>query len=76
MPATQKPMIALEQPGLTYGQLDLLARGKASLRLAASAETALAKGRRHIDEIRASGKRIYGITTGLGALSDVLLCVE
>ena len=76
MQMTEKPTIVLEQQGLTYRALDRLARGRARLQLAASAEAALARGRRHIDEIRAGGKRIYGITTGLGALSDVLLSGE
>ncbi|HXQ41197.1 MAG TPA: histidine ammonia-lyase [Candidatus Udaeobacter sp.] len=76
MQTTEKPTIALEQQGLSYRELDRLARDRARLQLAPSAEAALAKGRRHIDEIRASGKRIYGITTGLGALSDVLLSGE
>jgi histidine ammonia-lyase len=76
MQTIEKPTITLEQQGLSYRELDRLARGRARLQLAVGAETALTKGRRHIDEIRASGKRIYGITTGLGALSDVLLSGE
>jgi histidine ammonia-lyase len=66
----------LPQGGLGYRALDRIARGQTRLRLAPDAEAALARGRRHIEEIQASGKRVYGITTGLGALSEVLLTGE
>ena len=71
--APAQPEIAVDRAGLTHRELDRVARGRARLRLAVDAEAALATGRRRIDRVRASGARIYGITTGLGALSDVML---
>lgn len=48
----------------------------ASLRLTPDVTERLRRHRRGVETIVARGDRVYGITTGLGALSDVLLAAD
>ncbi|WP_374649915.1 histidine ammonia-lyase [Dongia sp.] len=58
---------------LGYRQLVAIARGDAELRLGAGALARLANGRAIVERIIKSGERAYGISTGLGALSEIVL---
>lgn len=68
-------MHRIERDGaaLTYRQLVTVAKGEAELRLGADAMAQLANGRAIVEKIIASGERAYGINTGLGALSEIVL---
>lgn len=50
-----------------------MAHEEASLEVGATARNRLANGRAIVERIIASGARAYGINTGLGALSDIVL---
>lgn len=58
---------------LTYLQLASIARGEAKITLNPAAGAKLLNGRRIVERIIASGERAYGISTGLGALSEIIL---
>jgi histidine ammonia-lyase len=61
---------------LTHRDLAAIARGEADLALDSAARARLANGRAIVERIIAKGERAYGISTGLGALSDILLSGE
>ncbi len=46
-----------------------VARGRATVRLSAAAQAAIAASRRHIDALAAGGDGVYGVSTGFGALA-------
>lgn len=58
---------------LTYAEIVAIARGRAEIIIGATAQAALQNGRRIVERIIARGERAYGISTGLGALCNVLL---
>ncbi len=58
---------------LRLGDLVAVARGEADLFIGADAIAALANGRAIVERIIARGERAYGISTGLGALSEIVL---
>ncbi|WP_374370996.1 histidine ammonia-lyase [Dongia sp.] len=58
---------------LTYRELAAIARGEVQLRLAAATEACLRNGRAIVERIIEKGERAYGISTGLGALSEIVL---
>src|SRR5690349_679767 len=58
---------------LTYRQLAAIAQGSAKIAIGTAAKAKLANGRAIVDRIIASGERAYGISTGLGALSEIIL---
>ena len=72
-PATEAVTIGLDP--LDWRLVAAIADG-ASVRLDPSVTERLAVFRRAVERIVAEGTRVYGITTGLGALSDVLLSGE
>ncbi|MEZ5834012.1 MAG: histidine ammonia-lyase [Dongiaceae bacterium] len=58
---------------LTCEEIAAISHGRARLALGPVARDKLENGRLIVRQIMAKGERAYGITTGLGALSDVLL---
>ena len=58
---------------LSYRQLVAIARREAELAAGPAAMAQLANGRAIVERIIASGERAYGISTGLGALSEIVL---
>jgi histidine ammonia-lyase len=65
--------IALDLDGLTLEELVAVAREGAAVQFAAGAEKRITEGRALIDRWVREEKRIYGVTTGFGALSDVAI---
>ena len=58
---------------LTCEEIAAISHSRARLAIGPSARAKLENGRMIVRQIMAKGERAYGITTGLGALSDVLL---
>jgi histidine ammonia-lyase len=65
--------ISLGVEGLTLEKLVAIARSGAKVQLTADAEKQIQKSRHLIERWVQDEKRIYGITTGFGALSDVAI---
>jgi histidine ammonia-lyase len=63
----------LDMEGMTIEALVAVARHGAQARLSAAAETRIAAGRALVDRWVREERRIYGVTTGFGALSDVAI---
>lgn len=68
-----KALITRGDAALSYRELVEVARGHARLGIGAAARQNLMNGRAIVERIIASGERAYGINTGLGALSEVIL---
>src|SRR5688572_10296094 len=62
-----------EAAPLTCEEIAAISHGRARLAIGPTARAKLENGRLIVRQIMARGERAYGITTGLGALSDVLL---
>jgi histidine ammonia-lyase len=65
--------IFLGVEGMTLADLVTIARHGAQVQLTTDAEKQIVKSRRLIEDWVRDEKRIYGITTGFGALSDVAI---
>ena len=65
--------VVLGDGRLGYRDLVAVARDGARLEISETAWTRIGNARAIVDRIVASGERAYGISTGLGALSNVLL---
>ncbi|MGX6605922.1 histidine ammonia-lyase [Micromonosporaceae bacterium Da 78-11] len=64
-------MIVTVQPtGVTPADVLLVARGDAHVELAAATVEAMATSRAIVDNIEASGRPVYGVSTGFGALAN------
>src|SRR3954470_2524680 len=64
-------MIVTVQPtGVTPADVRLVARGDARVELAAATVEAMATSRAIVDGIEASGRPVYGVSTGFGALAN------
>lgn len=61
---------------LTCEEIVAISHGRARLGIGPAARAKLENGRGIVERILASGERAYGITTGLGALSDVKLAPD
>lgn len=68
--------IVLGSGDMNLEDLVAVARGKARVRLAERARTEILQARALVEAWVRAGKRIYGITTGFGALSDVVISQE
>ena len=63
--------VIVDGNGLTIEDVVLLARNpRASAELSDSARESIARSRRGVEAFLAAGERVYGITTGFGALKD------
>ncbi len=65
--------VFLDKDGMTLEDLVAVAREAAGVLLTPAAEEFIAKGRALVDQWVREGRRIYGVTTGFGALSDVAI---
>lgn len=68
--------ITLGMTGLTLADLLAVARHGAAVDLTPEARTRIQKTRRLVERWVAGEKTIYGVTTGFGALSDVIIGAE
>jgi len=66
-------MVDLDGGPLTLEAVEAVARRGEPVALAAAAERALADGRAFVDLLAAGAEPIYGITTGVGKLKDVVI---
>ncbi len=69
-------MIILDGKSLNLESFVKVARDKEKVVIANSAKEAVEKARQYVDEIAKGKKPIYGINTGFGKLSDVLIKCE
>jgi len=65
--------IVLGVDGLTLDDLVAIAREGAVARLAPESEARIARSRELVEQWLAESRTIYGVTTGFGALSDVIV---
>jgi histidine ammonia-lyase len=65
--------VFLDMEGMTIEALVAVARQGAEARLSIAAEARIAAGRALVDRWVREERRIYGVTTGFGALSDVAI---
>lgn len=65
--------VLLDKDGFTIEELVAVARDKAPVEFSEAARERILKARALVDSWVAQGRIIYGITTGFGALSDVLI---
>jgi histidine ammonia-lyase len=65
--------VFLDMEGMTIEALVAVARQGAEVRLSTAAEARIAAGRALVDRWVREERRIYGVTTGFGALSDVAI---
>jgi len=66
-------MVDLDGGALTLEAVEAVARRGERVALAPAAERALATGRAFVDRLAAGVEPIYGITTGVGKLKDVVI---
>jgi histidine ammonia-lyase len=71
-----QPTMLRDAAPLTCEEIAAISHGRARLALGATARAKLENGRAIVERIMKSGERAYGITTGLGALSDVALAKD
>lgn len=68
-------MIELDGASLTLAETEAVAGG-AEVRLADKARGPVERSRRFIEEIIRNGEVVYGVNTGFGALSEVVIAAE
>ncbi|MGG1662516.1 histidine ammonia-lyase [Brevibacillus sp. NRS-1366] len=75
-PAENKEVVELDGDRLDRAELRLLVERKATCVVSEDAWTRVHESRRRIEEQVAGGKIIYGVNTGFGKLSDVMIDPE
>lgn len=68
--------VLLDMDGMSLEDLAAIARRGAGVRLTRVSEDRIRKARELVEKWLSEGKIIYGITTGFGALSDVIISPE
>jgi histidine ammonia-lyase len=68
--------IMLGADGMTLGDLAAVAREKAPVRLSEQSRAKIHEARELVEKWVSEGKVVYGMTTGVGALSDVVISRE
>lgn len=68
-----KKYIILGKSSLTLNDLKAIARDNAGIKLDTKAEQRIEKSRNLVDKMVKQEKKIYGITTGFGALSNIAI---
>lgn len=68
--------IILGVEGMTLNDLVAIAREGAAVRLAPESEERIVQARRLVEKWLQEGRIVYGVTTGFGALSDVMVPLE
>ena len=69
----EKSKVALDGESLTLEQVVSVARYGAKVELQPAARHNVQKSRDYVDKIIAGNQRVYGITTGFGKFSDVVI---
>lgn len=72
----EKLEIFLDGESLTFEQMVAVARYGAKARLNPEAKEKILKSREYVDHLIEGNKTVYGITTGFGMFSDVLISKE
>src|SRR6185503_8626375 len=70
------PTILRDAAPLTCEEIAAISHARARLAIGPAARAKLENGRAIVERILKSGERAYGITTGLGALSEVALAPD
>jgi histidine ammonia-lyase len=65
--------VVLDGGALTFEDVEAVARHRREVRLAPAAVERLAAGRAFVDRLAAGAEPVYGITTGVGKLKDVVI---
>lgn len=68
--------VTLGVDGMTLSDLVAIARGGAEVSLSADAEEGILRSRVLVEQWLGEGRIVYGVTTGFGALSDVVIPAE
>ncbi len=68
--------VTIDGRSLTLEDLERVAIGTADIRLADDARPRVVASRQVVEDAMAEGRVIYGLTTGFGALADVVIPVE
>jgi histidine ammonia-lyase len=68
--------ILIDFDGMTLDDLAAIARGGAGVRLTAESKARISDSRALVEKWLQEGRIIYGVTTGFGALSDVIIPLE
>src|SRR5437868_14734350 len=66
-------MLELDGQQLTLGEVACVARGRERVSLAESARERMSASRRVVERIVAESRVVYGVNTGFGKLSDVIV---
>jgi histidine ammonia-lyase len=66
-------VVLLDGHSLTLDDVEGVARGRRRAALAPAARAAVAAARRVVDDAVASGRVVYGVTTGFGNFADVVI---
>ena len=69
-------MISLDGESLTLEDVQLIAEGKAQVRISPEAVGKMKASRRFVEEALRRGEKIYGVTTGFGLLCDQLISLS
>src|SRR5690349_13531605 len=68
--------VTVQPTGVTAADVLAVARGNARVEIAAETVTAMATSREIVDRIEASGRPVYGVSTGFGALANTSIAPE
>src|SRR4051812_48299193 len=68
--------VIVEPTGVTAADVLAVARHDATVTLAEAAHAAMARSRSIVDTIEASGRPVYGVSTGFGALANTSIAPE
>jgi histidine ammonia-lyase len=69
-------MVTVQPTGVTPADVLLVARGDAQVEIAPATVEAMAASRAIVDTIEASGRPVYGVSTGFGALASTSIAPE
>ena len=65
--------VTVQPTGVTPAEVAAVARGDARVELAPATVEAMATSRAIVDRIEESGRPVYGVTTGFGALANTFV---
>ena len=66
-------IVSLDGESLTLEDVQLIAEGKAQVKISPEAVKKMKMSRRFVEEALGRGEKIYGVTTGFGLLSDKVI---
>nr|WP_221382921.1 histidine ammonia-lyase [Actinoplanes polyasparticus] len=69
-------VVVVQPTGVTPADVLAVARGNARVEIAPETVTAMATSREIVDRIEASGRPVYGVSTGFGALANTSIAPE